>query len=40
VGFVAFYDLRNAYNSRQQYVPGYPYPRNAQLYGVRWEFRN
>jgi hypothetical protein len=40
VGFTAFWDLRNAYNSRVGYVPGMPYPRNAQTFGVRWEFFN
>jgi hypothetical protein len=40
VGFTAFWDLRNANNSREQYVPGLPYPRNAQTFGVRWEFFN
>ncbi|MBI4499684.1 MAG: TonB-dependent receptor plug domain-containing protein [Gemmatimonadetes bacterium] len=40
VGFIAFWDLRNAYNSREPYVPGMPYPRNAQTFGVRWEFFN
>ena len=40
VGFTAFWDLRNAYNSREQYVPGLPYPKNAQTFGVRWEFFN
>jgi hypothetical protein len=40
VGFTAFWDLRNAYNSREGYVPGMPYPRNAQTFGVRWEFFN
>ncbi|MBI4420651.1 MAG: TonB-dependent receptor plug domain-containing protein [Gemmatimonadetes bacterium] len=41
VGFTAFYDLRNALNARERYVPGLPqYPRNAQTFGVRWEFYN
>ena len=40
VGFIAFYDLRNAYNSRVGYVPGMPYPPNGQTLGVRWEFFN
>lgn len=41
VGFTAFWDLRNAWNTRDSYVPGFqPYPRNAQTFGVKWEFRN
>ena len=40
VGFTAFWNLHNAYNAREQYVPGMPYPRNAQTFGVRWEFFN
>jgi hypothetical protein len=40
VGFTAFWDLRNASNSREVYLPGLPYPRNAQTFGVRWEFFN
>jgi hypothetical protein len=40
VGFTAFWDLRDAYNARRQYVPGLDYPNNAQVFGVRWEFRN
>ncbi len=40
VGFKAFWNLRNARNSLAQYVPSLPYPRNAQTFGVRWEFTN
>ncbi len=40
VGFTAFWDLRDAYNARRQYVPGLDYPNNAQVFGVRWEFKN
>jgi hypothetical protein len=40
VGFTAFWDLRNASNAREVYLPGLPYPRNAQTFGVRWEFFN
>ncbi len=40
VGFTLFWDLRNAYNAREQYVPGLAYPRNAQTFGVRWTFYN
>jgi hypothetical protein len=40
VGFKAFWNLRNARNSRGQFVPSLSYPRNAQTFGVRWEFFN
>ncbi|MSR07438.1 MAG: hypothetical protein EXR93_10290 [Gemmatimonadetes bacterium] len=41
VGFTAFWDLRNAWNTLDSYVPGFQhYPRNAQTFGVKWEFRN
>jgi len=41
VGFTAFWDLRNAWNTTAGYVPGYQvYPRNAQTFGVKWEFMN
>jgi hypothetical protein len=40
VGFTAFWDLRNANNSLDQYIPGLTYPRNGQTFGVRWEFFN
>ncbi len=40
VGFIAYWDLRNAYNSFETYVPNVPYPRNVQTFGVRWEFAN
>jgi len=38
VGFRAFYLLRNARNSPAGYLPGFPQPRNAQTFGVKWEF--
>ena len=38
VGFTIFWNMRNAYNAQEQYVPGLEYPRSAQTYGVRWEF--
>ncbi len=37
-GFQAFYSLKNAYNSREQFVPGLEYPRNIQTFGVKWVF--
>ena len=40
VGFKVFWNLRNARNSLSQYVPSLSYPRNAQTFGVRWEFAN
>ncbi len=40
VGFKAFWNLRNARQSRAQYIPGLTYPTNAQTFGVRWEFTN
>lgn len=40
VGFTIFWNIRNAYNSRDEYVPGLDYPRSAQTYGVRWVFAN
>lgn len=40
VGFNAFWNLRNAYNAREDYVPGLAYPTNAQTFGVKWEFTN
>lgn len=40
VGFKAFWNLRNARNSRGQFIPSLSYPRNAQTFGVRWEFFN
>ena len=39
-GFRAFYSLKNAYNSREQFVPGLEYPRNVQTFGVKWVFVN
>ncbi len=40
VGFVGFWDLRNVRLTDAGYVPGLPYPGNAQTFGVRWEFSN
>lgn len=40
VGFIAFYEFRNARLTTAQYVPGLPYPRQAQAFGVTWEFLN
>lgn len=40
VGFTAFWDLRDALNEQRQYIPGLYYPNNAQVFGVRWEFKN
>lgn len=40
VDFKIFWNLRNARNSQAQYVPGLPYPRNAQTFGVQWQFFN
>ncbi len=40
VGFKAFWTLRNARNSSGEYIPSLSYPRNAQTFGVRWEFTN
>lgn len=40
VGFTAFWDFRNARLTEAQYVPGLAYPRQAQTFGVTWEFSN
>ncbi len=40
VDFKVFWNLRNSRNSRAVYVPGLTYPRNAQTFGVKWEFIN
>ena len=41
VDFVAFWDFRNMYNSKETYFPGLDYARRAvQIYGVKWEFSN
>ena len=40
VGFKVFWNLRNARQSTAQYIPGLTYPRNAQTFGVKWEFTN
>lgn len=40
VSFTAFWDFRNARLTEAEYVPGLAYPRQAQTFGVTWEFRN
>ncbi|MEE9532909.1 MAG: Plug domain-containing protein, partial [Acidimicrobiia bacterium] len=40
VGFTAYWNLRNARLTDAVYVPGLDYPKNAQTFGVTWEFRN
>jgi hypothetical protein len=41
VEFVAFWNFRNMYNSKETYFPGLDYLRRAvQIYGVKWEFSN
>jgi hypothetical protein len=40
VDFTAFWNLRDAALAQKQYIPGLPYPHNAQVFGVRWEFAN
>ncbi len=40
VHFKGFWSLRNANNSTEQFVPGLPYARNAQTFGVKWDFAN
>lgn len=40
VGFKAFWNLRNARNTSAVYVPALTYPRNAQTFGVKWDFTN
>jgi hypothetical protein len=35
-----FWNFRNALAERYAHVPGYPLPRQTQVYGVRWEFWN
>lgn len=40
VGFTMFWDMRDARLQRGQYVPFLDYPYSAQVFGVRWEFRN
>jgi hypothetical protein len=37
---VVSYQFRNLLQERYQQVPGFPYPRQSQFYGVRWEFWN
>jgi hypothetical protein len=39
VDFVAFWNFRNMYNSKETYFPGLEYLKRAvQIYGVKWEF--
>lgn len=38
--FKIFWNLRNSTNTRSEYVPGLPYPVNAQVFGVQWVFFN
>jgi hypothetical protein len=41
VDFVAFWNFRNMYNSKETYFPGMEYLQRAvQIYGVKWEFSN
>jgi hypothetical protein len=41
VDFVAFWNFRNMYNSKDTYFPGLEYLQRAvQIYGVKWEFSN
>ena len=41
VEFVAFWNFRNMYNSKETFFPGLDYLRRAvQIYGVKWEFSN
>jgi len=41
VDFVAFWNFRNMYNSKETYFPGMDYVKRAvQIYGVKWEFSN
>lgn len=40
VSFRLFWDFRNARLTEAQYVPGLTYPRQAQTFGVTWEFLN
>jgi hypothetical protein len=40
LGFTAFWDLRNGRLSDAGFVPGIPYPKNAQTFGVTWRFAN
>ena len=35
-----FWNFRNVLAERYAHVPGYPLPRQTQVYGVRWEFWN
>ncbi|UCG86119.1 MAG: hypothetical protein JSW71_19785, partial [Gemmatimonadota bacterium] len=39
-GFRLFWNLRNAYNSPDPYVPGLSYPPSVQTFGVKWDFEN
>lgn len=35
-----FWNFRNSLGERYRHVPGYPAPRQTNIYGVRWEFWN
>ena len=37
---VVSYQFRNLIQEKYAQVPGFPYPRQSQFYGVRWEFWN
>ncbi len=37
---VVSYQFRNLLQEKYAQVPGFPYPRQSQFYGVRWEFWN
>lgn len=39
-GVVVFWQIRNNNYMRSQYVVGTDYPKNVQVYGVRWTFNN
>ncbi len=40
VDFTGFWIMRNSSLSQDQYVPGLPYPGNAQFFGASWTFSN
>jgi hypothetical protein len=40
VSFTAFWVLRNGTLSEDEFVPGLPYPGNAQYFGASWVFGN
>jgi hypothetical protein len=39
-GVVVFWQIRNNNYMRSTYLVGANYPKNAQVYGVRWTFNN